>query len=456
MARLIVEVGGTTRRFKLGDGKLTLGSGESATLTLASEELAEVHAEIEVSGDQVTVRTRKGTLPPKVRGVDAKGDVVLKPGTKVVLGDVTLSLEGDAPAAAPTARPRADKAATARSGGRAAAPRGGGAGGGGTRARVQRSRPSSSSQALPSWLIVTLILAIAGVGFLMFRSQAESLDDEGFSAKASQVRLEKVLGDSDFRSGRKEIEKVKRHWDELDANWRTVFAGFEKRVEEAEEEARLLAKNAQGDPFYQSQLANYIPKYLSTPSRPAARVLLKRINWFEKEYPRHPKLDQLRKWRERWRATAAMNEPANYDDVAWEFETLTWSNPRDYKTAFALLDGFLVNATASERARGEALRAERIGQRKEYYDEELLQAKHEYGMDSGEQKAKAVRGLTELITKIGDDAMANQAAEIMVAIPGIDGPIQGYYNYERWTFDALMENGIVRRYIESNKVVEGL
>ena len=86
MARLIVEVGGTTRRFKLGDGKLTLGSGESATLTLASEELAEVHAEIEVSGDQVTVRTRKGTLPPKVRGADAKGDVALKPGTAAAGG----------------------------------------------------------------------------------------------------------------------------------------------------------------------------------------------------------------------------------------------------------------------------------------------------------------------------------------------------------------------------------
>ena len=34
MARLIVEVGGQTRRFKLGDGKLTLGSGEGASLTL--------------------------------------------------------------------------------------------------------------------------------------------------------------------------------------------------------------------------------------------------------------------------------------------------------------------------------------------------------------------------------------------------------------------------------------
>ena len=37
----------------------------------------------------------------KVRGAAAKGDVALKPGTKVVLGDVTLSLEGDAPALPP-------------------------------------------------------------------------------------------------------------------------------------------------------------------------------------------------------------------------------------------------------------------------------------------------------------------------------------------------------------------
>ena len=47
MARLIVEEGGKARRFKLNPGTLTIGSGESATLTLESSELAEVHAELE-------------------------------------------------------------------------------------------------------------------------------------------------------------------------------------------------------------------------------------------------------------------------------------------------------------------------------------------------------------------------------------------------------------------------
>jgi len=309
---------------------------------------------------------------------------------------------------------------------------------------------------MPSGLIVVLILAIAGVGFLLFRSQAESLSDEGFSAKASQVRLEAVLRESDFRSARKEIDKVKRHWNELDSNWRTTFTGFEKRVEAAEQEAILLGKNSQGDPYYQTQLANYISKYLSTPNRPAARVLLKRIDWFEKEYPRHPKLDQLRKWRERWRTTAAVGEPATFDDVAWEFKTLTWANPRDYKAAFALLEGFLATATASERARGEAMRAEHVGQRREYFHEELQQAKHEFEMGIADQTAKAVRGLTELVTKIGDPDMANDAAERMILIRGIERPIQGYYNYERGTYDALMENQIIRRFVEQNKVVEGL
>ena len=40
--------------------------------------------------------------------------------------------------------------------------------------------------------------------------------------------------------------------------------------------------------------------------------------------------------------------------------------------------------------------------------------------------------------------------------PGIEGPLRGYYNGERSTYDALVENAIVRRYIEANDVLEGL
>ena len=443
MAKLIVEAGGSTRRFKLGDGTLTLGSGEGATLTLASEELAEVHAEIEVSGDSVVLRTRKGTMPPKVRGVSAKGDVALKPGVKVSLGDVTLSLEGSSSPATPK-RPGAAGAAGVGSGS-----------GSGTRARVERRRPVVHGQSLPSWLVVVIILAVVGVGFLIFRSSAEGLDEEAFSPVASETRLQERLGEADFRSGRIEIDKIKRHLNELDPTWHAKFKRFEEQVVELETEAALLAKNSKGDVYFSKQLEKYLDKYLEVPNRPAARVFIKRVTRFQKEYPRHPRLEWCSRMKERWRNTAALNEPPSYEDVAFEVDTMTWAMPRDYKTAFALIDDFLAGATGSDRAMALALRAEHEGHRREYFEDRMLQAKHEYGHDSAEQKGSAVRWLTELIIKIGDDDMANQAATILVKIPGVDGPIRGFYNGERPTYDALMENAIMRRFIEGSNVITG-
>ncbi len=442
MARLIVEAGGNTRRFKLGDGKLTLGSGEGATLTLDSEELAEIHADLEVVGEKVILRVRKGTTAARVRGVVAKGDLALKPGVKVVLGDVTLTLEppeaaGRAAGGVGASRPRA------------------GASGATARRRVQRSRPSSNAS-LPSWLIVVIILAVAAVGFFLFRNEARDIGGEDVAPTASKVRIETSLGEADFRSARKELDKVRRHWKELDPSWYPIFEGLEKKTQEAEKRAALLAKNGKGDDYFQRQLENFVTKYLDTPNRPAARVLLKRINWFEKEYPLHPKLDWCRRMRDRWRPVAELSEPPTYDDMEFEVKTMTWAMPRDYKTAFGLIDAFIATASGSDKTRAEALRAKHEGERREYFIDRLQQAKHEYGQDSAQTKASAVRWLTELVTKIGDPEMADEAAGIMVAIPGIEGPLQGYYNYERETFDALMENDIVRRFVQEKGVIEGL
>ncbi len=135
---------------------------------------------------------------------------------------------------------------------------------------------------------------------------------------------------------------------------------------------------------------------------------------------------------------------------------MTWSMPRDYKTAFKLIDDFVASSTGSDKAMAQALREEHEGTQREYFDDRMQQAKHEYGHESSEQKSSAVRWLTELITKIGDDDMANTAADVMVKIPGIEGPLRGFYNSERHTYDALFENAIVRRYIEANDVLAGL
>lgn len=447
MARLIVETGGVTRRFKLGEGKLTLGSGQAATLTLDSEELAEVHAELEVSGDKVTLRTRKGTTPPRVRGREASGEVILKPGVPVSLGDVTLSVEGDAPPpSAPPGRSPSRSGARAPRAGRA---RSGDAG----RPTVQRTRPRADTRSLPAWAIVLMILVAVGIGIALFRHQAGEMAEEGFDPKASQVRVENRLDDADYRGAARAMEKVDRNWDELDESWRRIFEGYRKQIDHAAERAELMSRNTQGTQYLQSQLENFVDEYLDEPNRPAARVLLKRIAYFKERFPLHPGIDWCNRMAGRWRSVAEPSEPPTFEDVAFEVKTMTWAYPRDYVTAFAILDEFIADSSGEARRKAEALRKEHEGERREYFEDRMEQAKYLFRHDTDEMRGKAVFWLVQLVTKIADEQMANEAAEVLVDIPGVDSPLRGYHNEQPEVFEALMRNPVVRRYVEENDVL---
>jgi hypothetical protein len=449
MAKLIVEAGGATRRFKLGDGKLTLGSGEQATLTLDSQTLAEVHAELEVVGETVTLRVKKGVTPPSVRGRPAQGDVVLKAGVKVKLGDVALSLEGAEPPPVPASaggqRSRAGSKAGAR----------GAAAAGSSRARVERTRPPSRKASLPSWLIVVFVLAAAGVGVLLVRGGASSLDKEAFSPVASQVRIKAKLAESDFISARKELDKVQRHMSELDPSWRPIFESFRKDVEEAEERATLLARNVKGTPYFQSQLEKFVNSRLKTPNRPAARVLLRRINWFRTQYPLHPQLEWCERMETRWGPVAKLAEPSTFEDMAFEVDSLTWAWPRDYTQAFKVIERFKATSTEGDSTAMEVLVSELEGARQEYFDDRLQEAKHLFGKGSAESRGKAVQQLVVLITMIGNAQMADEAAAILVSLPTVERNLRSYNAYEPDTFKALMTNAIVRRFVEDKGVLTG-
>ncbi|MDP6387440.1 MAG: FHA domain-containing protein, partial [Planctomycetota bacterium] len=68
MAKLIVEEGGKRRRFRLNPGKLTIGSGEEATLHLTSQGVARIHAVLVFKDGVVTIEPEAGVAPLKVGG----------------------------------------------------------------------------------------------------------------------------------------------------------------------------------------------------------------------------------------------------------------------------------------------------------------------------------------------------------------------------------------------------
>ena len=111
MARLIVEDGGQTRRFRLNEGKLVLGSGEDCSLQLESEDVASRHAVLEFERGRATLKPESGVLPPQIAGRAVREAIVLEHQGVVEIGQARIHVEYDdgpasAPAQAPLARPQ--------------------------------------------------------------------------------------------------------------------------------------------------------------------------------------------------------------------------------------------------------------------------------------------------------------------------------------------------------------
>ena len=85
------------------------------------------------------------------------------------------------------------------------------------------------------------------------------------------------------------------------------------------------------------------------------------------------------------------------------------------------------------------------------FDDRMKQAKYLW-MDKGE-KGKSVDTLKSLIIWYGDPAMTTQAANEMIALPGIKEWLVGYKRDFPGTFDQMMKNGILRGYAKDEGIL---
>ena len=163
MARLIVRENGESRTYRLGEGRLSIGSGEAARLRLVSPDVAEVHAELEFVGGRIHLRARPGVLPPEVHGAPIEGEAPLGFGQEFRIGGAVLhverdvqeaTLEPEAPAAAALAPAAARRAARARERGDDFE---------GEERGPRRRQP----EGLPTWFVVLLISAVGIIAGLI-------------------------------------------------------------------------------------------------------------------------------------------------------------------------------------------------------------------------------------------------------------------------------------------------
>jgi len=442
MPKLIVEEGGKKRQFRLGPGILTVGSGAAARLKLSSTEVAEVHLELDVQPDGVKLRPRPGVLPPKLVGVSVKGEVALPFGRKVELAGVKLWLEADdapvetldaapAPAARPAVAAGAPAAAPTRSGR-------------GARRAAREERPGG----VPGWLVpVLVVLGLGVVGlFAMQRWSGQADADDGRAYNLIQAARQERSA-SRFEAALAKLDQIpdSAYTPEL----RAQADALRKDITDASALAALAAQNDSGTKYFDVLLKRYEANYLQgTPDRSKVRLFLKRCTTFRQRWPRHPELEWVGRQEERFKGYVDMSAPPDWPDVEWEVRDLVDGMPRDYRTALALLDELLPRVEGEERVKVQNRRNELVQDRPAYAQDRLFQARHEF--DKKQDTSKAVWWLVHSVAWLGDEALEDEAARVLVKMPDLPSHLLGYQSKYPDRFALVMRNSVVADWAERN------
>ena len=427
MAKLIVEYGGEKKAFKLGAGKVTIGSGASCKLSYPDSDLAEVHAELE-SGEEVVLRLKKGVTAAKSKGRPIGGEHTMAHDERVQLGQVTIAVhyEGRQAQTLVERRGQAGKAQRAR----AAA----GASAGSASARrqpvVQRER-RTVKRGMPTWLILMIVAVLLFAGYRAMQSYTGGFEDAGFDEGASYQRIQNFLSERDTLSAEAELERVNSR-EELKPGWREKFDALEQRVADSRADKKLAEHNLKGNTYLDQQLKKFEAERLKgRKERPKVRVFLKRCKHFRDNWPQHPDLSWVRRMETRYSAVVSLDDPPTMEDLAFEVKTLTWAKPRDYKAAFKLLNDFVPTASPDDRLEAKELIGTMELEEAEYYEWCLQEAKH---MWNEEMYAKSVEWLVQCVIKLNNQEMVDGAAERLLQVPDVD---QRWGGYKRDRLDAF-------------------
>lgn len=426
MARLILDEGGNLRAFKLNDGRMTLGSGESCTLTLVSDEVADVHAELRVEDGVVTLVPRQGVLPPQLLGQPVKQPTRLAPNAEFHLGGALLRIESEVPATGAPAVQRGAAPAASRGGAR-----------GSTVTRQRRT----IQKGMPGWMMLSIFAAVVVIGgFGAFKWWGQ-VNEVVWDPVASFNQAKAAYAEGSIAAAMVELKKIDDA--EIDPTLRAKVEAFRKKVRGDNAEAVDAEHNMKGTAQLDSNIKKYQDRYLSgdKATRPAARLFVKRCDEFKKLYPTHGDMGWIDRFRDRYAKIAEISDPSTLEDVAWEVKILTAGKPRDYGRVFALLKE-IDDRDSSVAADISDMRAEQENERQAYFVDRLQQSqfhwkKKEYG--------PATEWLVQVIMKIGDKQKEDKAIDTFLKMADHQGAalasryLQSYKSLRPTDFKRLME-----------------
>jgi hypothetical protein len=463
MARLIVEESGKRRAFNVGDGVLTIGSGAEARLRVEAQDVAEIHAEIQVQAGKAVLRARPGVVAPTVGGEAVVVEAPVGYGEEMRIGSVRMWLEDESQAAGHAAPPAAPQLAVGAAG--ASAPVRRGVDGAnvahgakvdralrreqaiqaarkrGDKSVVQRTRPRVE-RGLPGGAVAALILVgavlVAFVGWKLFASEAAGPPP----AAASLAEAARMIDRGSYKDARTKLDALGSLQGEHEGERKALYA----RLDDLLAQAAVDREHAIGTKYLDTKLAKYEEFYLQgKPSKARARVFLKRCREFKQRWPDHPQRDWVERQERRFEGTVNLGDPPTFEDVAWEVECLTKTNPKYFGAAFEVLDAFLAAATGEDVAKAQELHNELVEARQVEFVDRLEQARYEFQKKGDE--TQSVAELIYIITRFGDEAMADEAAERLLDFESLAKHLRGWKEMRPDEYEVLILHPDVAAYV---------
>ena len=403
MVRLIVVDSSGRRAFDVSEGRLSVGSGSEAQLRLDSTGVAVLHADIEVRGGKATLHSRPGVAAPRMFGRAVGAALVLEHGVPVEIGLATLAVEyaeGRAAQASESFTTAGSDEAPLHAVGE----------------RDPRS-PVRRGSGLPTW-------AFIAIGIPLLCAAAWFVMNFAFGYKARQIGA--ADAELRYRDARLEFEQgmyseASEHLDRIadgiarDTPLAAKVAQLRKEIaEQAALSAAQIRDATLGRQYFDSQLEGFALRYLQPPiASPQARVFLKRARYFRERWPAHPQLEWVAREAARVAAAIDLGAPQSFADLQFEVEALTWSEPCNYREAFAAVGVFEAAAQGSELEAARNLQRELERRRAEWFEQRLEQAAAKTGRKENDE---SIEILLSILRFAGEPSMEDEAAQRLLRL----------------------------------------
>ena len=129
------------------------------------------------------------------------------------------------------------------------------------------------------------------------------------------------------------------------------------------------------------------------------------------------------------------------DKVADQRET-----QRLLSQALNVLKGFYELSAGADRDAALALMEEKATEEKEYFDDRILEAKHQY--ENKKDYETALGELLYLVEYLEDNSLADQAATRISQMPNIEGSMAAVKREMPEKFERLKANAVMRSYLQ--------